>query len=362
MEKKKFHNLLKLLTNDNYFTFNNEFFKQIEGLAMGNPISATFANIFLCYHEANWLNECPIEFKPIIYKRYVDDTFVVFKKKEHAQLFFTYLNNKHNNIRFTMESEKDGIIPFLDILIDNRSDSIQCSVYRKITFTGLGINFLSHCAERFKLNTFQTLFYRAFNLSSNYFIFHNEVMFLKDFFINNGFNSDIFFKQLKIFLNKTFSPNTEKQGPKKQEMYIRLIYFNAATNDSLKHELHILFERFYPQIKLRLVFFNNFKIKSLINHKNRLPNHLCSFIVYKFKCSKCSLEYVGSSTRSLITRYFEHKGWSSRTRRPLSRPLTSSVRNHIDTCKVGLSIEDFSVIYRTNNTSELRIAESLIIK
>ena len=38
--------------------------------------SLTLANIFLCYHKSNWMKDCPKDFKPVYYKRYVDDIFV----------------------------------------------------------------------------------------------------------------------------------------------------------------------------------------------------------------------------------------------------------------------------------------------
>ena len=48
--------------------------QQIDGVAMGNPLGPTLANLFLCHHETNWLsNYCPLEFKPVLYRRYIDD-------------------------------------------------------------------------------------------------------------------------------------------------------------------------------------------------------------------------------------------------------------------------------------------------
>ena len=45
------------------------------------------------------------QFKPVVYKRYVDDIFVLFKSKEHLKLFVNYMNSKHRNIKFTFETE-----------------------------------------------------------------------------------------------------------------------------------------------------------------------------------------------------------------------------------------------------------------
>ena len=47
---------------------------------MGSPLGPTFANIFLGYHEQIWLKNCPCEFKPFIYKRYVDEIVISIKR------------------------------------------------------------------------------------------------------------------------------------------------------------------------------------------------------------------------------------------------------------------------------------------
>ena len=80
-------------------------------LALG-PI---LANTFLCHYDKIWLIECPSQFKPVVYRRYVDDIFVLFKSKEHLKLFVNYMNSKHKNIKFTFETE--DLVEFLLIMI-----------------------------------------------------------------------------------------------------------------------------------------------------------------------------------------------------------------------------------------------------
>ena len=75
---------------------------------MGSPLGPTLANAFLCHYKKEWLNSCPIEFKPKLYKRYIDDIFVKF---------VDYMNTKHPNIRFTFETEDQNSFSFLDIKI-----------------------------------------------------------------------------------------------------------------------------------------------------------------------------------------------------------------------------------------------------
>ena len=52
-----------------------------------------------------------------IYKRYVDDIFVLFNKPKHAQFFLEYMNKKHKNMKFSIETEINGSLSFLDVKI-----------------------------------------------------------------------------------------------------------------------------------------------------------------------------------------------------------------------------------------------------
>ena len=86
--------MLKLATTKSSFIFDNKLYKQIDEVAMDSPLGPTLANAFLCHYEKIWLHECPSQFKPVVYKRYVDDIFVLFKSKEHLKLFVSYMNLK----------------------------------------------------------------------------------------------------------------------------------------------------------------------------------------------------------------------------------------------------------------------------
>ena len=54
---------LELSVRNSFFTFDGKYYEQIDGLGMGLPLAPTFANIFLCFHEKVWLQNCPVEFK-----------------------------------------------------------------------------------------------------------------------------------------------------------------------------------------------------------------------------------------------------------------------------------------------------------
>ena len=77
LNKSKFKELLSLATKESYFIFNELLYKQIDDVAIGSPLGPILANEFLCFYEKKWLEQCPEEFKPVYYRRYVDDIFVL---------------------------------------------------------------------------------------------------------------------------------------------------------------------------------------------------------------------------------------------------------------------------------------------
>ena len=76
-------NFLRAALQNNLFNFESKIYKQIDEVAMGSPLDPTLANAFLCFHQQIWLNECPDEFKPAYYRRYVDNVFVLFRSPDH---------------------------------------------------------------------------------------------------------------------------------------------------------------------------------------------------------------------------------------------------------------------------------------
>ena len=124
---------------------------------MGSPLGLTLAYAFLCHYEKEWLDNCPSHFKPIIYRRYVDDIFVLFSSEEHLQLFVDYMNKQHRCINFTLEIEKNNTFSFLDINIIRQNNQLKTSVYRKPTFSGIFTHYESYIEQSYKKSMIFTL-------------------------------------------------------------------------------------------------------------------------------------------------------------------------------------------------------------
>ena len=55
--KQQVFETLTLPTQENVILFDQNYYSQTDGVAMGSPLGPTFANIFLCYHETKWLKK-----------------------------------------------------------------------------------------------------------------------------------------------------------------------------------------------------------------------------------------------------------------------------------------------------------------
>ena len=75
------------------------------------------------------------ECRPKIWKRYVDDVLDVIKKDQIKNLT-DHLNSIYdtNSIKFTYKEETNGVIPFLDLLINRQPDkTVKIQIHRKPT-------------------------------------------------------------------------------------------------------------------------------------------------------------------------------------------------------------------------------------
>ena len=135
---------------ETYFLFNRKFYDQVDGVAIRSPLAPVLANLFMGYKETLWIEN----FQGTLvfyYRKYVNDIFSVFNNSFEAKEFFNYINITHSKIKFTMETEVNKIIPFLDILIYNSQNILKTSTYHKSTYSGLLLNYTSLTSRFYKV-------------------------------------------------------------------------------------------------------------------------------------------------------------------------------------------------------------------
>ena len=356
-----FKKLLQLATEDTIFLFNNILYQQIDGMAMGSPLGPSFANAFLAYYESIWIDQCPKSFKPIFYRRYLDDCFIIFKDESHSSLFLNYLNHKHSHIKFTMEQENNCSLPFLDILIERKTDCFQTSVYRKPSSTVLGTNFFSFIPLRFKHNSILCKIDRAYKICSNWLNFHKEICYLQKKFSTNFFPPHMFDKIVASYLDSIFRPQMVDFSVPKMVVYLKLPFLGPKSTDLTKLLKEILTPLF-PHVDFKYILSNSFNLGSFFRVKERIPKLLRSSVVYKYTCASCNACYIGETSLQLTVRISKHKGLSFRTGLPLTNPENSAIRDHAFQQDHPILNDNFAIIKPFNSVTDGRILESIYIK
>jgi hypothetical protein len=103
---------LHVLTTS-YFTYNRQFYGQIDGVDVGALLSSVTANFYM-EDEKVVLELATL--KPDCWFYYVDDTFVICPHGSNKlKDFLHHLNNIHQSIQFTMKTESEGHLPHISI-------------------------------------------------------------------------------------------------------------------------------------------------------------------------------------------------------------------------------------------------------
>ena len=173
MSTQHIMDLLGLCLRSTHFTFRGKFYEQVEGAAMGSPISPIVANLHMEDFEARAIQSSPNP--PLLWRRFVDDTFVIMKKC-HREEFLEHLNSVDQNIQFTSEEPgPEGALPFLDILIKpDQEGRLHTTVYRKPTHTDQYLHWDSLHPISSNYSVVGTLHHRAKTICSNHQLLKEE--------------------------------------------------------------------------------------------------------------------------------------------------------------------------------------------
>jgi hypothetical protein len=364
MNREDFKQLLSIATTESFILFDNEFYQQIDGVAMGSPLGPTLANIFLCFHEKKWLSDCPCEFKPVYYQRYVDDIFLLFNNSGSIDQFKQYMNNRHPNMNFTSENESENSLPFLDVYVTRQASQFITSVYRKPTFSGVYTNFDSFLPAIYKSGLITTLLSRSFTICSNWDHIHREIINIKTFLLKNGYPEKLLNHMVSRFLNKIHSrkqPATDHTKTPKPRCFPIILPYLGTSSKRLEKKIKQCVKQYMPDVKISFIYRASTRLRTLFAFKDKIPQYLASGIIYKYTCNKCKSVYIGESIRHTKRRFSEHMGVSALTGKPLRGQNTTAVKDHLNQCRARAVYEDFVILGKDMIENNRRIKESLFI-
>ena len=102
------------------------------------PLGPSLATAFLSKHEKkNWLKSYQQGFKPVFYRRFVDDIFALLESNDPLKYLQQFLISCHINMSFSMEAERQNKIYFLDVEVIREQGKFTTTIYRKPYFSGV---------------------------------------------------------------------------------------------------------------------------------------------------------------------------------------------------------------------------------
>ena len=351
MSRKNLEKLFRFCTSQTHFLFNGIYYDQIDGVCMGSPLGPVLANLFMAVREKEWIENCENS-GLLLYKRYVDDIFCCFQNEQNAVLFLNYLNDRHPNIKFTLEKESDGILSFLDVKVAKSLVGFTTTTHVKPTNIGLLTNFASFVPFSYKIGLVKTLFDRALKICSCPSLLDLDIKRIVSMLMKNCFPRDLILKQLALLKQKKEIHSLAINQVQAEPRYFKLPFIGHGSK-MLNSKLKSLIPKYCKQVNVKIIF-ESFKINTFFSSKDKIPEDLRSYSIYKFICRSCNAMYVGETHRHFLVRANEH----------LSTDKKSSVNKHLKSnpaCQSECDISCFSVLDKADTKYKLTIKEAIHI-
>lgn len=367
--KQIFTEMIIFTLDNNYFNYDNVYYKQIFGCSMGSKLSPILAQYVMDY----LLDTCipKLSFNLIFIKKFVDDLILVLPTQGLEEILVTF-NGFNEHIKFTMEREVDCGVPFLDTRVIRQNNKIILDWYQKPTSSGRYINFQSDHSTKIKINFMKQMKSRIIKISHPSFKEKN-VNKLKLLLLQNSYPPGLVNKIL--YSTSSFSPqNVVAQRPQTI----------SAPNDLAGEEggdvnvgedqpaegvvdggqpcrfgslpnitgLTVRLIRTFHNENIKIAIKNSKKGSSLFSKlKSKIPLKFQSSVVYSVQCESCGSRYVGQTSQWVTNRLALHK---------------SDIANKRDRCALAEHVlknnhqvdwESIKILEKEQNTNKRLILE-----
>nr|XP_032513083.1 uncharacterized protein LOC116767039 [Danaus plexippus plexippus] len=225
---------------------------------------------------------CSPPIRPLIYKRYVDDTFTILNKNK-TSAFLNHLNSINSKIQCTIELEANNSLAFLDILVvRNPDNTLGHTVYRKPTHTDRYLNGYSHHHPIQLATVGKSLLQRAQHLCDADHL-EAELQHVKHALTINNLPVP------RQHRKKHLKPPTVERQP-------AILPYVKGVTDRIGNIL--------KKVSIKTIYKPHKKVSQFLRPiKSNIPLQQAG--VYKLDCD-CVLSYIGQTKRSIGTRVKEH--------------------------------------------------------
>ena len=254
--------LSRFVMQNNYFSYNGQFYHQMRGGAMGSPLTLTMANCYMFFFEREIFRQ--ISNGGGLYVRYIDDIFLAINwPLRHLSRQIERWNKFDLNIRLSANIGFE--VDFLDLHIENRNGHLQTRVYHKPSYEPYYLPFNSIHPLHMKKNIPFTMLLRTVRYCSSFHSYVAERESLRVALLLNKYPGSFIAAQFDSFLKKfnigqaidvhNYSDIREQVicSPKNEKMSIEydthlFVHFTYCTNmRSFPRQFHTLWQKYFDQ-------------------------------------------------------------------------------------------------------------------
>ena len=274
--------LLLMSLKNNDFTFDDKWYLQISGTAMGKKFAPNYANVFMAQWEKEALDKCPL--KPQCFYRYLDDIFIIWPHSlDDFGHFCQILNSHHPNIKLKSNISNCSV-DFLDVTVfKGQKFSSTGQLDTKVFFKATDTHELLHKRSYHPQHTFKGIIksqiIRFKRICNNLSDFHFACNTLFSVLRTRGYAYS-FLRKIKRETIYSFKPQGQSNQCGKR---------NCATCPHI-HKTNKIFDGNNNPISLR----HDMDCQS----KN---------VIYLIECKSCGIKYVGETCQKLKDRLNQHR-------------------------------------------------------
>ena len=373
--------LLRHCLEKNVFRFDDKFYRQTLGIAMGNPCAPPIAILFLDRFERQALEN--LEEKPSFFVRYIDDYAGLWTHGQQSLIdFVTHLNSLHPTLRFTLEHSGGGSgVPFLDTLVtvasDDNATKIETELFIKPTNSGIILHYKSAHPTATKHNIARNQFRRAIKNSSNSDKEKVSIDKIWRLLVSNGYPKKILQRLLEEVRRGGRAERAGRAGQKRcTDGFLSLPYIDEELLCKIQSKVR------KSGFKIRIAWKNPKKLRNILIRsslsKPQCPGgrrcNTCASgfkgdctqtnVVYCLNCKMCDegeqSTYIGETKRPVRLRFNEH------VRDAVNKSEGTPMGDHFRMCHATDDVPHIplqvNILYKSKDHPDRKIAESIMIR
>lgn len=343
---KELLELLEISLNRNDFEFNQQYFLQVHGTAMGKKFAPAYANIYMAEWERTVFPKC--NRVPSLYLRFLDDIFGIWPhSKDEFYEFIATLNNHHASVsvKFNLQQEK---VEFLDTEVYvQREVEGQGKLGTRVFFKPTDTHALLHKTSYHPRHTFRGIvksqlvrFHRICSAEEDV---ESATRTLFKALRNRGY-SRTFLRDIKSEVKQLSGKSVVSKKKEKEQNLVPFISTFSPASRALNSKIKTNFKRCQSrmdsltQFKTIAAFRRNKNLKDILVHSSltgiaKKDKHSQYFkrvqfienrythqgapvfqtlgqesqnVIYCIQCQNCGKLYIGQTKNTLLQRLKQH--------------------------------------------------------